>query len=122
MAIKKVVFVVDRPPKKRSITVMKSCIISLSKGARYEKKRFSLEQIVSAIKQQEAGLTVAEISRKMGVAEGTFYAWKKKYSGLESDQVRELKQLQAENEKLKKIVADLTLDKVMLQDLNSRKW
>tara|TARA_Y100001954_G_C15389669_1_gene397401 strand:+ start:75 stop:341 length:267 start_codon:yes stop_codon:yes gene_type:complete len=87
-----------------------------------KKKRFSVEQIVSAIKQQEAGLTVAEISRKMGVAEGTFYAWKKKYSGLESDQVRELKQLQAENEKLKKIVADLTLDKVMLQDLNSRKW
>ena len=65
---------------------------------------------------------MTEISRKMGVAEGTFYAWKKKYSGLESDQVRELKQLQAENEKLKKIVADLTLDKVMLQDLNSRKW
>lgn len=85
-------------------------------------KRFSVEQIVSAIKQQEMGLTVAEISRKMGVAEGTFYAWKKKYSGLESDQVRELKQLQTENEKLKKIVADLTLDKVMLQDLNSRKW
>ena len=87
-----------------------------------KKRRFSVEQIVSAIKQREAGLTVAEISRKMGVAEGTFYAWKKKYSGLESDQVRELKQLQAENEKLKKIVADLTLDKVMLQDLNSRKW
>lgn len=87
-----------------------------------EKKRFSVEQIVSAIKQQEAGLTVAEISRKMGVAEGTFCAWKKKYPELESDQVRELKQLQAENEKLKKIVADLTLDKVMLQDLNSRKW
>jgi putative transposase len=87
-----------------------------------KKKRFSVEQIVSAIKQQELGLTVTEISRKMGVAEGTFYAWKKKYAGLESDQVRELKQLQVENEKLKRIVADLTLDKVMLQDLNSRKW
>jgi putative transposase len=58
----------------------------------------------------------------MGIAEGTLYAWKKKYSGLELDQVRELKQLREENEKLKRIVADLTLDKVMLQDLNTRKW
>ncbi|WP_198678738.1 IS3 family transposase [Pseudidiomarina insulisalsae] len=80
-------------------------------------KRFSVEQIVSAIKQHEAGLSIAEIARKMGIAEGTFYAWKKKYSGLESDQVRELKQLREENEKLKRIVADLTPDKVMLQDL-----
>lgn len=85
-------------------------------------KRFSVEQIVSAIKQHEAGLSIAEIARKMGIAEGTFYAWKKRYSGLESDQVRELKQLKEENEKLKRIVADLTLDKVMLQDLNTRKW
>lgn len=85
-------------------------------------KRFLVEQIVSAIKQHEAGLSIAEISIKMGIAEGTFYAWKKKYSGLESDQVRELKQLREENEKLKRIVADLTLDKVMLQDLNTRKW
>ncbi|MCO7227616.1 IS3 family transposase [Pleionea sp. CnH1-48] len=84
-------------------------------------KRFSVEQIVAAIKQQETGLSVAEISRKLGIAEGTFYAWKKKYSGLESDQVRELKQLREENERLKRVVADLTLDKVMLQDLNSRK-
>ncbi len=85
-------------------------------------KRFSVEQIVSAIKQHEAGLSIAEIASKMRIAEGTFYAWKKKYSGLESDQVRELKQLREENEKLKRIVADLTLDKVMLQDLNTRKW
>jgi len=67
-------------------------------------------------------LSIAEIASKMRIAEGTFYAWKKKYSGLESDQVRELKQLREENEKLKRIVADLTLDKVMLQDLNTRKW
>ena len=65
---------------------------------------------------------MTEISRDMGVTECILYAWKKKYAGLESDQVRELKQLQVENEKLKKIVADLILDKVMLQDLNSRKW
>lgn len=82
-------------------------------------KSFSVKQIVSAIKQHEAGLPITDITRKIGIAEGTFYAWKKKYSGLESDQVRELKQLRKENEKLRRIVADLTLDKVMLQDLNT---
>ncbi len=60
--------------------------------------------------------------RKVGTPEGTFYARKKKYSGLESDQVRELKQWREENEKLKCIVVDLALDKVMLQDLNTQKW
>ncbi len=85
-------------------------------------KRFSVEQIVSAFEQREAGLPLAEVARKLGIVEETFYVWKKKYTGLESDQVRELKQLREENEKLKRIVADLTLDKVMLQDLNTRKW
>lgn len=85
-------------------------------------KRFSVEQTFPAIKQHEAGLSIAEIARKMEIAEGIFYDWKKKYSGLESDQVRELKQLREENEKLKRVVDDLTIDKVMLQDLNTRKW
>ena len=58
----------------------------------------------------------------MGIAEGTFYRWKKDYSGLESDQLRELKQLKDENVRLKKLVTDLSLDKAMLQDINSRKW
>jgi putative transposase len=82
-------------------------------------KRSSVEQIVSATKQHESDLSVAEKSRKLGIAEGTFYAWKKKYAGLESNQVREFKQLREENEKLKRIVAHLTLDKVLLQDLNT---
>nr|WP_278987809.1 transposase [Plesiomonas shigelloides] len=77
-------------------------------------KRFSVEQIVSALKQHEAGLPIAEIARKLGIAEGAFYAWKKKSAGLESDRVRELKQLREENEKLKRIIANLTLDNVML--------
>ena len=81
-----------------------------------EFKRDAVAQIT------ERGYPVREVSQRLGVSPYSLYAWKKKYSGLESDQVRELKQLQAENEKLKKIVADLTLDKVMLQDLNSRKW
>ena len=86
------------------------------------KKRYSVEQIVAAVQQQEAGMSVADISRKLGIAEQTFYRWKKEYGGLEPSQVRELKQLRDENARLKKLVADLSLDKDMLQDINSRKW
>ena len=87
-----------------------------------KRKRFSVEQIVSAVHQHEAGSTVTDICRKLGIAEATFYRWKKEYGGLEPSQVRELKQLREENERLKKLVADLSLDKAMLQDINSRKW
>ena len=87
-----------------------------------KKKRYSVEQIVAAVKQHETGTTVADICRKMGIAEGTFYRWKKDYGGLEPSQVREFKQLRDENERLKKLVADLSLDKAMLQDINGRKW
>ena len=87
-----------------------------------KKKRFSVEQIVAALKQIELGLTVADASRQMGVSEQAIYRWKKIYGGLESDQVRELKQLQDENTRLKRLVADLSLDKVILQDINAKKW
>lgn len=87
-----------------------------------KRKRYSVEQIVSAIKQHELGTSVADITRKLGIAEQTFYRWKKEYGGLEPSQVRELKQLQEENTKLKKLVADLSLDKVMLQDIAAKKW
>jgi putative transposase len=85
-------------------------------------KRYSVEQIVAAVKQQEAGVPVGDVCRKLGIAEATFYRWKKRYGGLEPDEVRELKQLREENAKLKRLVADLSLDKAMLQDLTSRKW
>lgn len=87
-----------------------------------KKKRFSVEQIVAALKQIELGLTVADAARQMGVSEQAIYRWKKIYGGLESDQVRELKQLQDENTRLKRLVADLSLDKVILQDINAKKW
>jgi putative transposase len=86
------------------------------------KKRFSVEQIVVILKQAEEGMAVGELIRKVGITEQTFYRWKKEYSGLEVDQVRQLKQLQDENSRLKKIVADLTLDKAMLQDVLSKKF
>jgi putative transposase len=87
-----------------------------------KKKRFSVEQIVAVLKQIELGLSVADASRQMGVSEQAVYRWKKVYGGLESDQVRELKQLQDENSRLKRLVADLSLDKVILQDINAKKW
>jgi putative transposase len=87
-----------------------------------KKKRFSVEQIVAALKQIELGLTVADTARQLGVSEQAVYRWKKVYGGLESDQVRELKQLQDENTRLKRLVADLSLDKVILQDINAKKW
>jgi len=81
------------------------------------KKRYTEAQIVFALRQAEAGTPVAEITRKMGVSDPTFYRWKKLYSGLAVNEVRRLKQLDEENRKLKQIVADLTLDKQMLQDV-----
>ena len=79
-----------------------------------KRKRYSVEQIVLAVKQHELGTPVSEIVRKLGIAELTFYRWKKQYGGLEPSEVRELKQLREENTKLKKLVADLSLDKAML--------
>ena len=87
-----------------------------------KRKRFSVEQIVVVLKQAELGLSVAELTRQVGISEQTFYRWKKQYGGLQSDQVRELKVLQEENARLKKLVAELSLDKAILQDINSKKW
>ena len=87
-----------------------------------KRKRFSVEQIVAVLNQAEAGLPVADLVRHVGISEQTFYRWKKQYAGLQSDQVRELKLLQDENARLKKLVAELSLDKAILQDVNSKKW
>lgn len=87
-----------------------------------KKKRFSVEQIVAVLKQAEVGVPVVEVCRQVGITEQTFYRWKKQYVGLEIDQVRQLKQLQEENGKLKKLVAELSLDKAMLQDVLAKKF
>jgi len=87
-----------------------------------KKKRFAVEQIVAILKQAELGIPIVELIRQVGVSEQTFYRWKKKYSGLEIDQVRQLKQMGKENARLKRIVADLTLDKAMLQDVLRKKF
>ena len=86
-----------------------------------KKSKFSEAQIVFAIKQSESGISVEEICRKMGISEATFYNWKKKYGGLGVSELRELRQLKEENSKLKQMVADLSLDKQMLQDVIKKK-
>jgi len=87
-----------------------------------KKKRFTEEQIAFALRQHEGGTSIADITRKMGIAEQTFYRWKKKYAGLGVAELRRLKQLEEENRKLKQLVADLSLDKKMLQDVVSGKF
>jgi putative transposase len=85
------------------------------------KKKFTEEQIAFALKQAEHGTPVVEVIRKMGITEQTYYRWKKKYGGLGMSELRRLKQLEEENRKLKQMVADLSLDKYMLQDVLSKK-
>ena len=86
-----------------------------------KQKRYTDEQITFALRQAEQGTPVVEVIRKMGISEQTFYRWKRKYSGMGPSEVRRLKQLEEENRKLKRLVADLSLDKAMLQDVLSRK-
>jgi putative transposase len=87
-----------------------------------KQNRFTVEQIVAVLKQAEAGVPLAELIWRVGISEQTFCRWKKQYVGLEVDQVRQLKQLQEENTRLKQLVADLTLDKAMLQDVLAKKY
>ena len=86
-----------------------------------KRKRYSGEQIVYALRQVESGSTAVEICRKLGVSEQTFYRWKKQYSGVGVSELRELRQLREENRKLKLLVADLSLDKHILQEVLSKK-
>ena len=85
------------------------------------KSEFTEEQIAFALRQAEAGTPVEEICRKLGITQATFYRWKKKFAGMGVSEVRRLKQLEEENRKLKQLVADLSLDKHMLQEIVRKK-
>ena len=93
----------------------------LKRGHAVKKSRFTEEQIAFALKQAETGTKIDEICRKMGISDATLYKWRQKYGGLGPSELRKLKQLEEENSKLKRIVADLSLDKAMLQDVLSKK-
>jgi putative transposase len=86
-----------------------------------KKSKHTEEQIAFALKQAELGTAVDEVCRKMGISDATFYNWRKKFGGLGPSEVRRLKQLEEENAKLKRLVADLSLDKAMLQDVLAKK-
>ncbi len=86
------------------------------------KSRFSEEQIIATLQEVEQGRKVADVCRDRGIAPDTYYRWRRKYGGMEVAEARRLKQVQEENRRLKKLVADLTLDKEGLKDALGRKW
>ncbi len=86
-----------------------------------KKSKFTDAQIAFILRQAEEGTPVAEVCRKAGISDATFYTWRKRYGGMMPSEVKRLRQLEEENGKLKKLVADLSLDKAMLQDVLSRK-
>ncbi|CAM6619413.1 transposase [Klebsiella quasipneumoniae] len=87
-----------------------------------KKTRYTEEQIAFALKQAETGTRVEEVCRKMGISEATFYNWKKKFGGMGVTELRRLRQLEEENQRLKRLVADLSLDKEMLQEVLKQKF
>ena len=86
-----------------------------------KRKHFSEDQIVTALKRVDSGESTATVSRELGISQQTLYNWKDKYGGMEVSDLTKLKRLQTENSRLKRAVADLTLDNQMLRDLNARK-
>jgi putative transposase len=86
------------------------------------KSRFTDEQIIGALQSLDSGVAAKDVARDLGVNAQTLYRWRKKFGGMDVNEARRLKQLEEENRRLKRLVADLTLDKQMLQDVNSRKW
>lgn len=86
------------------------------------KRRYTEEQIIGILREQESGGTVKEITRRHGISEQSFYRWKAKYGGLEVSEARRLKELESENAKLKRLLAEAHLDNAALKDVLSRKW
>ncbi len=87
-----------------------------------KRKQYTTEQIIAILKEHEAGLPATEIIRKHGIANGTFYRWKSKYGGMEVAEARRLKELETENARLKRMLADTMLEKQALEDVVQKKW
>jgi len=87
-----------------------------------KRKRFTEEQIIGVLREHELGAKTTDLCRKHGISEATFYNWKSKFGGLDVSEARRLKQLEAENARLKKLLADSMLDNAALKDLLSKKW
>jgi len=87
-----------------------------------KKSRYTEEQIIRILKEADGGGSIKELCRRHGISDATFYKWRPKFGGMEVSDARKLKSLEDENRKLKRIVADLTLDNTMLRNINSKKW
>jgi len=87
-----------------------------------KRSRFSEEQIIAILKEQEVGMATADVCRRHGVSSATFYKWKAKFGGLEVSEAKRLRQLEDENAKLKKLLAEAMLDNAMLKEITSKKW
>jgi putative transposase len=87
-----------------------------------KRSRFTEEQIIAILKEQEAGVPVAELCRRHGMSDATFYNWKAKYGGLEVSEAKRMRSLESENAKLKRLLADAMLDNAALKDLLAKKW
>jgi len=87
-----------------------------------KQKRFTEEQIIKALKEVDGGAEVRDVCRRLGVSEQSFYRWRRKYGGLEVSEAKRLRELETENGRLKRMVADLMLDNQILRDVNSKKW
>jgi len=87
-----------------------------------KRKRFSEEQIIGILREAGAEMTTKELCAKHNISEATFYAWKRKYGGMDVDEARRLRALEAENARLKRIVADLSVQNDILKEVNQRKW
>lgn len=87
-----------------------------------KKSRFTEEQVLAILKEQDGGIKVADICRKHGITDATFHNWKNKYGGMSAQELFRLRALEQENSRLKRAVADLTLDNQILKDVNSKKW
>ncbi len=86
------------------------------------KSKFTENQIVSILKQQEAGTPVEQVCREYGISTGTFYRWKSKYAGMDTSELKRMKELEAENAKLKRMYAEAMMDNTVLKDVLSKKW
>lgn len=87
-----------------------------------KRSRFSEEQIIAILKEQEAGMATADVCRRHGVSSATFYKWKAKFGGLEVSEAQRLRQLESENAKLKRLLAEVMLDNAMLKEITANKW
>ena len=106
----------------RPLKLLQNDVESAQAKDRQMKKRFTDEQIISILKEQEAGERTAEVCRRHGISQATFYKYKAKFGGMEPSDARKLKALESENAKLKKLLAEQMLDNAMLRDVNSKKW